>query len=99
LPRNAFEICDLIFELWFNSSYAGDVSSLAAVNDLVTTGKLGAPFKKVDVIQVPILRNRGFIDYFVESADVFDAAYEQTQRLLGKAPEPMPVKGALAAAA
>lgn len=83
LPKNSFEVCDMIFELWFNSSYAGEVATLNAVSDLVREGVLPKTrYIDIDVVEVSILRNRGFIEYCVETADVFETAREQTRLIL-----------------
>lgn len=83
LPKNSFEVCDMIFELWFNSSYAGEIAMLNAVSDLVREGVLPkARFVDIDIVEVSILRNRGFIEYCVETADVFETAREQTRLIL-----------------
>lgn len=52
LPRNMLELTDLLVELWFNSSYAGDVAGLELINKLIDNHELGDGYKHVEIIPV-----------------------------------------------
>jgi hypothetical protein len=83
LPSNMVDMRDFEIELWFNSSYAGEVAEIGLVNKLIEQKLLApavdGPKKKYDhpieLISIDIGRNRGFFDYFVEDVATYQEAY------------------------
>lgn len=80
LPSNQLMMRDMEIELWFNSSYAGEVAGIELINSLLDKGRLrdDAGYHPIEVIPIEIGLNRGFFDYFVEDPAVYQAALKHS---------------------
>jgi len=76
-PRNYFEVQDWQTEMWFSVGYKAEVDALNQINGLFDKGKLKAPYKKVDLIEIAPKTPAGFFNYFVERKGVYERAYEE----------------------
>ncbi len=76
-PRNYFEVQDWQTEMWFSVGYKAEVDALNQINGLVAAGKLKAPYKKVDLIEIAPKTPAGFFNYFVERKGVYERAYKE----------------------
>ncbi len=76
-PRNWFEIQDWQTEMWFSVGYKAEVDALNQINGLVAAGKLGPPYKKVDVIEIAPETPAGFFHYFIERKGVYERARKE----------------------
>jgi hypothetical protein len=85
LPDDMPAVLDLQTELWMNASYREQVRALRVVGRLGDEGRKelrqadpkNRDFHPIDLQEVEIQRQRGFLTYFVEDIDVFDEAYSQ----------------------
>lgn len=85
-PSNYFEAQDFQTELWWNASYAPQVSAINFVNRLVDQGLLPtASFRHIDLIPVEIDVDRGYFTYFREDLETFDRGYNETYATFEKA--------------
>ena len=75
-PANWFEGQDFQTELWWNSSYAPQVSAIEFVNRLVRSGRINdKKFGEVDLCPIEIDVDRGFFLYFKEDLETFRRGY------------------------
>jgi hypothetical protein len=92
LPNDLPAVLDLQTELWMNASYREQVRALRVIGRLGDQGReelcRGDPRKRdfhpIDLQEVELQRQRGFLGYFVEDIDVFDEAYSQAYARLGE---------------
>lgn len=76
-PSNYFEVQDWQTEMWFSVGFKAEVDALNQINGLVAAGKLGPPYKKVDLIEIAPETPAGFFHFFVERKGVYDRAYKE----------------------
>jgi hypothetical protein len=76
-PSNWFDVQDWQTEMWFSVGYKAEVDALNQINGLIAAGHLGAPFKKVELIEIAPDTPAGFFHFFVERKGVYDQAYKE----------------------
>ena len=76
-PSNWFEVQDWQTEMWFSVGYKAEVDTLQQINGLVAADRLGAPYKRVDLIEIAPPTPAGFFNYFVERKTVYKRAYQE----------------------
>lgn len=76
LPTSYIGIEDLKTEVTFNGSYAGERHQINLINALLEGGDLSKErYHKIDIHEVELQIQRGYLDYVFESLDVFDEAF------------------------
>jgi hypothetical protein len=85
-PSNWFEVQDWQTEMWFSAGYKAEVRTLRQINGLVAEGRLGAPYKHVELIEIAPPTPVGFFNYFIERRSVYDRAYAEAMEKFGGAP-------------
>ncbi len=83
LPTSYIGIEDLKTEVAFNGAYAGERQQVCLINALLQRGDLPAgKYHHIDLHEIEIAKQRGFLDYIFEKVEIFDEAYaECTERL------------------
>jgi hypothetical protein len=84
-PSNWFEVQDWQTEMWFSAGYKAEVSTLRQINGLVAEGRLGAPYKHVELIEIAPPTPVGFFNYFIERRSVYERAYAEAMEKFGGA--------------
>jgi hypothetical protein len=85
-PSNWFEVQDWQTEMWFSAGYKAEVDTLRQINGLVEAGRLGAPYKRVELIEIAPPTPVGFFNYFIERRSVYERAYAEAMEKFGGAP-------------
>ncbi len=83
-PSNWFEVQDWQTEMWFSAGYKAEVDALRQINGLVAAGRLGAPYKQVDLIEIAPPTPVGFFNYFIERRSVYERAFAEAMEKLGR---------------
>lgn len=86
LPTGLAGVEDLKTKVGFNGSYAGERDKINLINKLIDDEVLGAPYKKINLIEIEMGLQRGYFDYIYESLEVFDHARKCTQGKFEKVP-------------
>jgi hypothetical protein len=86
LPTGLAGVADLKTKVGFNGSYAGERDKINLINKLIDDEVLGAPYKKINLIEIEMGLQRGYFDYIYESLEVFDHARKCTQGKFEKVP-------------
>lgn len=83
LPTSYIGIEDLKTEVAFNGAYAGERQQICLINALLASGDLpAAKYHRIDLHEIEIGKQRGFLDYIFEKPEVFDESYaKSTERL------------------
>jgi hypothetical protein len=78
LPRTYQAVEDLKTEVGFNGTYSAERDQITLINHLLAKKHLaagkGRDFHHVDLVEIEIATQRGYFDYMLESADVFESA-------------------------
>ena len=74
-PSNYFDVQDWQTEMWFSVGYKAEVDALNQINGLIAEGQLGAPYKKVDLIEIVPDTPAGYFNFFIERKAVYERAY------------------------
>jgi hypothetical protein len=85
-PSNWFEVQDWQTEMWFSAGYKAEVDALRQINGLVAQGRLAAPYKHVELIEIAPPTPVGFFNYFIERRSVYERAYAEAVEKFGGAP-------------
>jgi hypothetical protein len=85
-PSNSFQVQDWQTEMWFSAGYKAEVDALRQINGLVAQGRLGPPYKQVDLIEIAPPTPVGFFNYFIERRSVYERAYAEAMEKFGCAP-------------
>ncbi len=81
-PTNWFEVQDWQYEMWFSVGYKAEVDALKRINDLIDTGVItDAKFKKVELVEIEPETPAGYFNYFVERNEVYDKAFEASEKM------------------
>jgi hypothetical protein len=85
-PKSWFDVQDWQCEMWFSVGYKAEVAELQRINDLIDKKVLNHPdYKRVELVEVAPHHPAGFFNYFIESADVYKAAYAESLTKLKRA--------------
>jgi hypothetical protein len=84
-PGNYFEVQDWQTEMWFSVGYKAEVDALNQINGLIAAGHLGAPYKKIDLIEVAPETPAGFFNYFIERKSVYERAHQEALKKFAEA--------------
>jgi hypothetical protein len=81
-PSNWFDVQDWNCEMWFSVGYKAEVDALRRINDLIDAGIIkDEKFKKVELIEIEPETPAGYFHYFVERNQVYDRAFELSEKV------------------
>ena len=90
LPTSYIGIEDLKTEVAFNGAYAGERQQICLVNNLLEGGDLSpAKYHRINLHEIEIGKQRGFLDYIFEKVEVFDEALAKSTERLKEVLAPM----------
>jgi hypothetical protein len=76
-PSNYFDVQDWQTEMWFSVGYKAEVDALYQINGLIAAGKLGPPYKNVELIEIVPDTPAGYFHFFIERKSVYERAHKE----------------------
>jgi hypothetical protein len=88
-PKSWFDVQDWQCEMWFSAGYKAEVAELQRINYLIERKVLSdSNYKYVELVEICPDHLAGFFNYFIESAEVYEAAYAESLKKLRRAENP-----------